>query len=265
MLELPLLENELQQKLINLINTGYLLAIKAEFEAEGTRIDELVILSEICCKNNVPLTLKIGGPSAQRDFYEAFQIGANNILIPMVESRFALRNAIDIYRSMINLFKDLGNIPILSFNIESSLAVKNIDSIFQFIKEDRSPISEIVIGRTDLSSSMGLADVNSEKIFKISESLLKRTNIKVNVGGNLSRSSYKFIDSLTNVGLYSFESRKCTFKCSKSLSNESFANLIAKGLEFEISWLNYKKKLYQDRSGSENYRIDSIKNRLLKG
>ena len=74
---------------------------------------------------------------------------------------------------MINLFKDLGNIPTLSFNIESSLAVKNIDSIFQFIKEDCSPISEIVIGRTDLSSSMGLADVNSEKIFKISESLLK--------------------------------------------------------------------------------------------
>ena len=34
MLELPSLENELQEKLINLINTGYLLAIKAEFEAE---------------------------------------------------------------------------------------------------------------------------------------------------------------------------------------------------------------------------------------
>ena len=94
------LEKELEIKLINLINTGYLLAIKAEFEAEGTRIDELAILSEICCKNKVPLTLKIGGPSAQRDFYEAFQIGANNILIPRVESRFALENAINMYKSI---------------------------------------------------------------------------------------------------------------------------------------------------------------------
>ena len=53
------LENELEGKIKDLKATKLLLAIKAEFEAEGTRIDELAILSELCCKNNIPLTLKI--------------------------------------------------------------------------------------------------------------------------------------------------------------------------------------------------------------
>ena len=63
-----------QSKLKRLLRTGSLLAVKAEFEAEGTRIDELGSLSDLCYRNNVPFTLKIGGPSAQRDVYEAFQL-----------------------------------------------------------------------------------------------------------------------------------------------------------------------------------------------
>ena len=62
------------------------LAVKAELEAEGTRIDELATLSGLCFNHRIPLTLKIGGPTAERDIYEAFQIGANNILVPMIES-----------------------------------------------------------------------------------------------------------------------------------------------------------------------------------
>ena len=40
----------LESKIISLKDTGRLLAIKAEFEAEGTRIDELGILSNVCFK-----------------------------------------------------------------------------------------------------------------------------------------------------------------------------------------------------------------------
>ena len=258
------LENELEGKIKDLKATKLLLAIKAEFEAEGTRIDELAILSELCCKNNIPLTLKIGGPSAQRDFYEAFQLGANNILIPMMESKYALSKSFSIYEKMINIFTNLKKSPNLSFNIESKLSVKNIDSILEYIYEKNLPISEIVIGRTDLSKSLEISDVNSEKIFKISKSIIdKRRSLNINLGGNLSKKSFTFIKKLTQHGLHSFESRKCTFQSAENLSQDEFDNLINIGLEFELAWLEYKKKLYSERSEEENNRITSIKGRLM--
>ena len=62
----------LGEKLTQLKCSNKLLAIKAEFEAEGTRIDELSVLSFLCLSKKIPLTLKIGGPCAKRDIYEPF-------------------------------------------------------------------------------------------------------------------------------------------------------------------------------------------------
>ena len=86
---------KLEDRLLNLVSLNSFLAVKAEFEAEGTRIDELSVISYLCLKNQVPLTLKIGGPCAKRDIYEAFQLGASNILVPMVESEFAFEFCYD--------------------------------------------------------------------------------------------------------------------------------------------------------------------------
>lgn len=259
------LEEELCTRIEELLSSGLLIAIKAEFEAEGTRIDELAILSELCCKFKVPLTLKVGGPSAQRDFYEAFQLCADKILVPMVESEFSLSKSLAIYSSFIKLFKDLDNNPKLSFNVETALTTKNIDSILEAIFRNNYPISEIVIGRSDLSQSLDIKDVNDDEIFTFTKSLLNKLDesiVKVNVGGNLGTSSYSFIKKLSNYGLSSFESRKCTFKCKNDLTKSEFEEIIKQSLEFEMSWLNYKKKLYSDRSEEENIRIKTISKRL---
>ncbi len=265
MKSLKALENDLENRLEELINLKYLIAIKAEFEAEGTRIDELAILSELCCKFKVPFTLKVGGPSAQRDFYEAFQLGANKILVPMVESDFSLSRSVAIYLSFLNLFKDLENYPKLSFNVETYLAIKNIDKIIQYIQKEDVPITEIVLGRTDLSRSLGIVDVNSNEIFNFSKNLLSKfsnSNINFTVGGNLGIKSFEFIKNLFDCGLFAFESRKCTFQCTGDLNRTKFKQIIKKSLKFELSWLNYKKKLYSDRSEEENIRIETITNRL---
>ena len=36
-------------------------AVKAEFEAEGSRTDEMIMLTEVLNTVNMPLTIKIGG------------------------------------------------------------------------------------------------------------------------------------------------------------------------------------------------------------
>ena len=106
----------LESNILALKDTGSSLAIKAEFEAEGTRIDELGILSNACFKCNVPLTLKTGGPAAIRDIYEEYQLGAKNILIPMVESEYSLEYFINSYQKFSNDFQDLNEIT----NLENS-------------------------------------------------------------------------------------------------------------------------------------------------
>ena len=69
------------------------------------------------------------------------------------------------------------------------------------------------------------------------------------------------LDNLDS-NIYAFESRKCTFSNLKPLSQNSFNSLINNGLEFELSWLNFKKSLYQNRSEEENYRISNISKRI---
>ena len=172
-----LLFEKLEMQMKRLSSLSSFLAVKAEFEAEGTRIDELAILSELCCKNSIPLTLKIGGPSAQRDIYEAFQLGATNILVPMVESKYSLLNCFEMFEKFLPLFKDLTNTPKLFINIESQLALKNIDSILKVIEDENLPVESIVIGRSDLSKSLKISDVDNEKMLEICIELLKREEI----------------------------------------------------------------------------------------
>ena len=256
---------DLESKLLALKNTGRLIAVKAEFEAEGTRIDELGLLSNACFKNDIPLTLKTGGPSAIRDIFEAFQLGAQIILIPMVESEYSLEYFIEPYKQFSYDFEGLNEPTKLAINIESKLGYKNINKILDSITNKSIPISFIVIGRSDLSSSLNESEVNSEKIFSITKDILSKTsasNIKCTIGGNITSKSYEFLSNLKEQELYAFETRKTTFKFSSSISKKEFESIIKLSLEFERAWLKLKSSMYSLRSNEENARISTINKRL---
>ena len=68
----------LLKKLVELKENYGLIALKAEFEAEGSRLDELIMLNEVIFRANTDLVIKIGGCEAMRDIDQCKLLGANS-------------------------------------------------------------------------------------------------------------------------------------------------------------------------------------------
>ena len=86
-----LLEQKMVDTLIDLKENHHVVGIKAEFEAEGTRLEEALRLKEVVTKAGLDLTIKIGGCEAIKDMYDARTIGVNAIVAPMIESPYAVK------------------------------------------------------------------------------------------------------------------------------------------------------------------------------
>ena len=87
-------ERKMLEILKELKNEHNVLAVKAEFEAEGSRTDELVKLNEIVSRADMNLFIKIGGCEAVRDLDQCKLLGARGIMAPMIESPFAMKKLV---------------------------------------------------------------------------------------------------------------------------------------------------------------------------
>ena len=231
---------DLKKSFLEINKNEDLIAIKAEFEAEGNSLEELTLLSNHCHFFNLPLTLKIGGP---------------------------LEQFIELFNESFKPFKDYCDSPCLAINIETKLSVDNLEEILDFIFYQVGHKISIVIGRSDLSASIYNNDVNSNLIFNICEKIVKKAHaqdIRVTLGGGLDIYSFEAINELRKIGLDAFESRKCTLKINENFNKLAFSQSINNCLNFELDWLLYKKQHYKNLSDFDEKRILSIKNRISK-
>lgn len=239
--------NVLEKKMISLLSEMrehyHVTGIKAEFEAEGTRMEEALRLKEVSMTAGLPLTIKIGGCEAIKDMFEAASIGVNNIVGPMVETPYALRKYL---RAVKIAFSEEQREDVdFLINIETLTACQNFDAMLELPEIDE--LDGVVIGRVDLTGSMGKGReaINSDEVLALALDIAakaKAKGLKVVVGGGVSVHSLPFFRAFPAGHLDRYETRKVIFSCPGALDNPEEAFL--KAVEFELMWLRNKKDYY---------------------
>lgn len=260
--------NSLEKKMVDVLKdlkeNHYVVGIKAEFEAEGTRLEEALRLKEVTMKAGLGLTIKIGGCEALRDMYECRVIGVDRIVAPMVESAYALKK----YLAATKLAFPPEERDDISFliNVETIDAVRAFDQMME--SEDIRSLNGIVLGRVDLTGSMGMHrdDINSPQILKIAHEVFqkaKKKSLECVVGGGVSAHSLPFFRELTADLLDRYETRKVVFGCPGALK-EGADKGILKAVGFELLWLKNKRDYYALISSEDEQRIAMLETRYRK-
>jgi hypothetical protein len=259
--------NLTERKMISLLKElmyeHAVVGVKAEFEAEGTRTEELMRLKEICLAAKIPLTLKIGGCEALRDMYDARAVGVDNLVAPMVETPFALRK----YLKAISIAFPEDEQEKVDFliNVETIQTVMLLNKILEI--PEIGKLDGIVLGRSDLIGSMGLdkKEINGKQVLEICRDVFrqaKKKNLICVIGGTISINSLPFLSDLSDY-LDRFETRKVCFACKEALRKDP-VNGINKALDFELLWLQNKKNYYRSISVEDHKRIMTLKDRGKK-
>jgi len=260
--------NELEKKmvtvLVDLRENHHVLGVKAEFEAEGTRMEEALRLKEVVTKAGLDLTIKIGGCEALKDMYDSRSIGVARIVAPMIESAYALKKYI--MATKLAFPEDERKDTSFLINVETISGYNNFDEMLK-IKE-ASDLGGIVLGRVDMTGSMGLTreDINSDPIFDIAKNLLikaKAKGLECVIGGGVSAASIPFLKKLPEGMLDRYETRKVIFDAKKALNSIAEKGIL-KAVGFELMWLKNKRDFYGMIYQEDSHRIDMLQSRYDK-
>jgi len=172
-MKLKELEKDLFSKLVVLRDRYGCSGIKSEFENEASDYRDLILLRYLTAKAGLKLNIKIGGVEAFTDLKMALHLNVDGIIIPMVESEFALIKSQNMIEDLLGSECDDFDVII---NIETKTAVKNLEDI---LKRMNRSINGITIGRSDLSYSYDLkGQQDSEFINKEVEKIINELKSK---------------------------------------------------------------------------------------
>jgi hypothetical protein len=253
----------MERRMLDMLKKGRdhfgVLAIKAEFEAEGTRPDELLRLIELTCRADLKLGLKIGGCEAVSDLFASKLYGANYIIAPMVETPYALSKFVDAKNKVYG--SDCEDTDFL-FNLETDTTLANLEGMLPLAKAE---LDGMVFGRVDFTQSCGLTrnEINSRRITDLvllAAHACADADLQLVVGGGVSVDAAAALREIRSIRLDRFETRKVIFD-GALLETAAFEDGIANAVAFELAWLQNKRDYYQTMADEDLSRIRMIEER----
>lgn len=237
-------------------------SVKAEFEAEGTRTDELLRLIDLARRADLKVGLKIGGCEAVRDLIESKQFGVEYIIAPMVETPYALKKFIEAKNKVYT--EEQKKDTSFLFNIETITAFNNINGLVK-IARINDGVHGGVFGRVDFAGSndMPRSSINessmTQYVIEAAEAL-KAANLELVVGGAVAIESLSELKKIYAVHLSRFETRKVIFQ-GAALDNTDMAKGLEKTVYFELLWLKNKRDYYGSIQVEDAPRIKMLEDR----
>lgn len=255
--------NKIERQMAEILARGKqefgVVSVKAEFEAEGTRIEELLRLVDISRTAGLPVTVKIGGCEAIRDLLEAKQIGVRYVVAPMVESAYAASKYV-LAKNIVFTEDEQKDTDFL-FNMETITGFNNRVEQMDMITHENGA-DGVVFGRVDFVGSMGWSretinlQQTTDYVIEVAK-LCKAADKQLVMGGGVSIESIDAIRQVHEIRLDRFETRKVVFDASKALSVDIEAGLVD-AVHFELLWLENKRDYYSGIALEDAKRIEML-------
>lgn len=257
--------NPTEARMVDMLKKGRdqhgVVAVKAEFEAEGTRPDELLRLLDLARRADLKVALKIGGCEAVSDLLAARLYGIDYIIAPMVETPYALSKFADardkVYGATDTQFL---------FNLETEATLGSLEDMARMAA---MRIEGIVFGRVDFTLSRGMprGAINDRTITDAvlrAADACRRYDIDLVVGGSVAAEAHDALREIRSVRLDRFETRKVIFDGAVA-EREDFAAAIDNAVAFELAWLENKRDYYRAAAEEDAARIAMIQARQARG
>lgn len=232
-------------------------SIKAEFEAEGSRKDELIMLREFIDVVDLGFIIKIGGCEAVHDLDQCKLLYATGVMAPMIETPFAMKKFKGAFEKVYGRLDTVERI----INAETITCMDNYSAILECGSDF---LTGVTVGRSDLSASMGIDKENIEckDVFDATKKLLcmsKNAGLITNFGGNIGICSIPFIMSMAPY-IDRYETRKVVI--TPASDDKSIRGQIREALNFELQYLEFKSDYYTNMAREDSYRMKRLSKQI---
>lgn len=256
------IERKLVSQLTELREKFCLIGVKAEFEAEGVQMEDMIRIREVTLRAGVHLVLKVGGCEAVTDIRNGYILGVDELVVPVTESPFAVQKFVSAVERVYTK-AEMDDVKIL-VNIETVDGVQNFEKMLAL--PEFKDIYGVVVGRNDMAASYGVPEAVDEKVFEACAFLSQKLKAlypdkPLVLGGGFSVKTINFLKRFAPGAINGCESKKVIYDVailSKGIVEEAFQ----KGIEFQKTWyesrVDYYERIVRDNKHFYDEQIKSL-------